>query len=44
MGGSLWKREIILGSPDGAPKRSTLDTDATSRFASQVKKYKKRQV
>jgi hypothetical protein len=44
MDGGLWKREIVVGSPDGAPKRSTLDTDATSRFASQVKKYKKRQV
>jgi hypothetical protein len=42
MGGGLWKREIILGSPDGAPKRTTLDTDATSRFAREFKKHKER--
>jgi len=42
MGSGLWKREIILGSPDGAPKRSTSDTGATSSFAREFKKHEVR--
>jgi len=42
MCSGLWKREIILGNPDGAPKRTTSDIDATSRSARELKKHKER--
>jgi hypothetical protein len=42
MSGGLEKSEITLDSPDGASKRSPLDTEAISRFARQVRENKER--
>jgi hypothetical protein len=45
MSGDLKKKsEITLESPDGASKRSSLDTDAISRFARPVRENKERLV